>query len=192
DTIFAAMASAGIRSAPLTTDAEFLRRVYLDITGRIPSAAEVQEFLGDTNPNKRDAVIDTLIASPEFVDKWTMFFGDLFKNNANATNVNRFLPGRDAFYHYIYDSIAANKPYNEMARELIGATGDSFTNGAVNWTVGTTVAMGPAQDTYDGGAVQVASTFLGINAVDCLLCHNGARHLDTVNLWGSTQLRQTM
>ena len=52
--------------------------------------------------------------------------------------------------------------------------------------------MGPAQDTYDGQAVKFRSMFLGINAVDCLLCHDGAHHLDQVNLWGSKQTRQNM
>jgi len=192
DAIFNRMAKDGIQSAPLTTDAEFIRRVTLDLTGRIPTAAQVQAFIADTTPNKRDMLIDSLIGSPEFVDKWTMFLGDLYKNNANATNINRFPQGRDSLYHYLHDSVAANKPYNEMASELISATGDNLNYGPAGWVAGTNVAGGPAQDIYDGGAVQVASMFLGINSVDCLLCHNGARHLDTVNLWGSQQLRQNM
>jgi hypothetical protein len=121
-----------------------------------------------------------------------MFLGDLYKNNANATNINRFGQGRDTLYHYLHDSVAANKPYNEMATELISATGDNLNYGPAGWVAGTNVAGGPAQDVYDGGAVQTASMFLGINSVDCLLCHNGARHLDSVNLWGSQQLRQNM
>lgn len=192
DAIFNRMAGAGIPSAPIASDAEFLRRVTLDLTGRIPSGAEVEAFIADANPSKRDARVDALIGTPEFIDKWTMFFGDLFKLNANATNVNRDILGRDAFYLYIKDSITANKPYDQMARELISASGDSFLNGAANWPVGNTVTMGPAQDTYDGHAVNLASMFLGINTVDCLLCHDGARHLDQVNLWGSRQTRRNM
>jgi hypothetical protein len=192
DSIFDRMAGAGIESAPLASDAEFLRRVTLDLTGRIPSAGDVEAFLVDTNPAKRDLKVDALIGSPEFVDKWTMFFGDLLKINAQATNVNRFIPGRDAFYLYVKDAIARNKPYDQMASELIAATGDSFVQGESNWPAGNTVAMGPAQDTYDGQAVNLASMFLGINVVDCLLCHDGARHLDSVNLWGSQQTRQNM
>ena len=192
NSIFSKMAVAKIQSAPLTTDTDFVRRVYLDLTGRIPSASDVDAFLANTSTSKRDALIDSLIGTPEFVDKWTMFLGDLYKNNANATNVNRSIEGRDAFYLYIKDSVNRNKPYDQMARELITAQGDTFVNGAANWVVGTTVPMGPAQDTYDGGAVQLASAFLGINAVDCLLCHDGPRHLDQVNLWGATQTRQNM
>src|SRR2546422_2753202 len=190
--IFGRMAAAGIQSAPLASDAEFLRRVTLDLTGRIPSADDVNAFIADTNPAKRNIKVDQLIGSPELVDKWTMFFGDLFKVNAQATNINRELQGRDAFYQYIKTSISTNKPYNVMARELISASGDSFQSGEVNWAVGNTVAMGPAQDTYDGQAVNLASMFMGINSVDCLLCHDGARHLDQVNLWGAGQTRRNM
>ena len=192
DAIFGRMAAAGIQSAPIASDVEFLRRVTLDLTGRIPTGAEVVAFVFDTNPSKRDAKIDALIGSSEFIDKWTMFFGDLYRVNAQSSSVNRDFYGRDAFYLYLKDSITANKPYDQMARELITATGDSFEQGEVNWAVGNTVAMGPAQDTYDGQAVNVASMFLGINTVDCLLCHDGARHLDQVNLWGSTQTRRNM
>ena len=79
-----------------------------------------------------------------------------------------------------------------MARELIAATGDTLMNGAANWPVNNTIAMGPAQDTYDGQAVQLSSMFMGINAADCLFCHNGPRHLDQLNLWGSKQRRPNM
>ena len=60
----------------------------LDLTGRIPSGADVVRFMNDTNPSKRDLKVDALIGSPEFVDNWTMFFGDLFKNNAQNNNIN--------------------------------------------------------------------------------------------------------
>src|SRR4051812_5164643 len=69
--IFDRMARAGIQSAPLATDEEFMRRVTLDLTGRIPSTAALNTFLADSNPSKRDALVDSLIGSPEFVDKWT-------------------------------------------------------------------------------------------------------------------------
>jgi hypothetical protein len=192
DAIFSRMAAARIQSAPIASDAEFLRRVSLDLTGRIPAALDVVNFIFDTNPAKREAKIDALIGSPEFIDKWTMFFGDLYRVNAQSSSVNRDIHGRDAFYLYIKDSVSGNKPYDQMAREIIAATGDTFAQGEANWPVGNTVAMGPAQDTYDGQAVNTAAMFLGINVADCLLCHDGARHLDQVNLWGSKQTRQNM
>ena len=192
DSIFGRMATAGIQSAPLASDAEYLRRVTLDLTGRIPSGDEVQAFLADTNSAKRDLKVDALIGTPEFVDKWTMFLGDLFRVDAQSPAVNRYIPGRDAFYLYVKEAVARNKPYDQIARDLISDSGDSFAQGEVNWSLGSVVGGGPAQDTYDGHAVNLASMFLAINAVDCLLCHDGARHLDTVNLWGSKQTRQNM
>jgi hypothetical protein len=187
--LFDRMARDGIASAPLTSDEEFLRRVSLDLTGRIPSAEDVTKFLEDQDPNKRDLLVDNLINSPEFVDKWTMFFGDLFKNTTNATNINLFFGGREAYYAYIKNAVAENKNYAIMAREMIDHNGDSFFNGEVNFIVLGNVPMGPIQDTYDGLAVRVATTFLGLSSMDCLLCHDGAGHLDAVNLWGSKTTR---
>ena len=192
DSVFGRMATAGIQSAPLASDMEFLRRVTLDLTGRIPSGADVVRFINDPNPSKRDLKVDALMGSPEFVDKWTMFLGDLYKNNATNNNVNRTVNGRDTFYLYLKDAVSTNKPYDQLARELISASGDSFAQGQVNWPVGNTITMGPAQDTYDGHAVNLASMFLGINVADCLLCHDGARHLDQVNLWGAKLKRANM
>ena len=190
--IFGRMERDGIQPAPLSSDLEFLRRVTFDLTGRPPTNQEMFAFVADTNPNKRDLLIDKLVWSYEFLDKWTMFFGDLYKNNATAQNVTRYQQGRDAFYTFIYESITANKPYDQMVREMIAGEGDNLSNGASNWLVGTTVTMGPAQDTYDGGAVNAAQMFLGINVVDCLLCHDGARHLDSLNLWGKDEKRINM
>lgn len=187
--LFDRMVKDNIQSAPVCTDEEFLRRVYLDLTGRIPAATDVTNFLNDKNANKRETLVDSLIGTPEFVDKWTMFFGDLFQNNARSVNVARFSGGRDAFYKYIKDSLTANKRYDQMAREMIAATGDNFVDGQNNFIVGGVVPMGPPQDTMDGRAVHTMSMFLGINALDCLLCHDGAGHLDVVNLWGKDKTR---
>src|SRR5262245_30091600 len=190
--IFSRMERDGIRPAPLSSDLEFLRRVTFDLTGSPPTNQEMFAFVADTNPNKRDLLIDKLVWSYEFQDKWTMFFGDLYKNNAAAQNITRYQQGRDAFYAFIYQSLAVNKPYDQMVREMIAGEGDNLVNGASNWLVGTTVTMGPVQDTYDGGAVNAAQMFLGINVVDCLLCHDGARHLDSLNLWGKDEKRINM
>jgi hypothetical protein len=187
--LFDRMQRDGVASAPLCTDAEFLRRVYLDLTGRIPSPDDVTTFVQDHDPYKRDLLVDRLLISPEYVDKWTMFFGDLFRNTQFATNIQLYFGGREAYYNYIKDAVAENKSYAIVAREMIDHNGDSFVNGEVNFTVLGNVPMGPAQDTMDGLAVRVATTFLGLSSMDCLLCHDGAGHLDAVNLWGSKVTR---
>jgi hypothetical protein len=187
--LFDRMVRDNIMSAPVCTDEQFIRRASLDITGRIPSADEVKAFLADTSANKRDALVDRLVGSPEYVDKWTMFFGDLFKNTLRSTNVVRYSGGRDAFHTWIKNSVAANKSYAQMATEMITANGDNFVAGQTNFIIGGIIPMGPAQDTMDGTAVAVGSTFLGINSLDCLYCHDGAGHLDSVNLWGAQRTR---
>src|SRR5215813_12109837 len=187
--LFGRMERDGIASAPLCTDEEFLRRVSLDLTGRIPSPDDVTSFLQDQNPSKRDALVDRLLGSPEYVDKWTMFFGDLFKNTAAPTNITLYFDGREAYYNYIKNAIAENKDYGIVAREMIDHDGDSFVNGETNFIVLGNVTMGPTQDTMDGLAVRVATTFLGLGSMDCLLCHDGAGHLNAVNLWGSKMTR---
>jgi Protein of unknown function (DUF1549)/Protein of unknown function (DUF1553) len=187
--LFDRMARDNVMSAAICSDEEFIRRAWLDLTGRIPAAADVTNFVKDTGAGKRDALVDQLIGTPEFVDKWAMFFGDLFKNNARSVNVQRYSGARDAFHTYIKNSIAANKSYAQMATEMITANGDNFVDGQVNHIIGGIVPMGPQQDTMDGTAVNTASMFLGINAIDCLLCHDGAGHLDQVNLWGAQRTR---
>jgi hypothetical protein len=189
--LFDRMSRDGISSAPLCTDAEFIRRVTLDLTGRIPAPDEVTRFLDDTTPNKRDLLVNALVQTPEYVDKWTMFFGDLYRNSAFATNINTYRGGRDAFYYYIKDAVASNRGYDQITTDLIAGNGDSFVaaEGFTNFIVLGNVPMGPAQDTMDGLAVKVSTAFLGINAIDCLLCHDGPGHLDEVNLWGAQRKR---
>ena len=190
--ILNAMQSAGITPADETTDYEFIRRVTLDLTGRIPTASAVNSFVNDATPTKRAKLIDSLLATPQFVDKWTMYYGDLYQNNANSIQINRFPEGRNAFYKWIHDSIAANKPYNQMVTELLTAQGNnSFdqTNGQLNWLIGGRVTGGPSQDIFDQMAVNSAEQFLGITHVNCLLCHNGAGHLTSLSLWGSQTTR---
>lgn len=181
---------AGVTPAARTTDAEFIRRVTLDLTGRIPTAQRVQQFLADTSATKREALVEELLASDGYVDKWTMYFGDLLRNTLRTTQVVRYNEGRNAFYQWIRSAISENKPYDRMARELITATGDnSYEKGELNWVVGGFVTGGPVQDIWDQQAVNTAETFLGIAHFNCLLCHDGRRHLDTMSLWGKSATR---
>ncbi len=188
--IFKAIQDAGVVPAERTTDAEYIRRVTLDLTGRIPDAARVVAFLADTRPNKRSLLVDELLAKPEWVDKWTMFYGDLFRNVSSNNQIKRYPEGTQAFYNWIKASLANNKPYNQMATELITATGtNNYRQGEINFVVGGVVTGGPQQDIWDSQTVLTVSTFLGISHINCLLCHNGRGHLDTLSLWGSSTTR---
>jgi len=189
--IFQALAENNVAPAPGTTDYEFIRRITLDLTGRVPTAGQVSTFVNDTASDKRSKYIESLLATPQWVDKWTMYFGDFFQNNSRNTQIVRFADGVAAFNSYIRASLSSNKPYDQMAREMIAAQGqNSYTQGELNWLVGGIVGGGPVQDIWDQQAADVANQFLGIAHVNCLLCHNGRGHLDALSLWGSQTTRQ--
>ena len=188
--LFDAMKQAKVTPAPLTTDAEFVRRVTLDLTGRIPTPDQVTSFLQDSSSDKRSKYIENLLASPQWADKWTMYFGDFLENNSRNTQIVRFQDGVKGFNTYIHDSLSSNKPYDQMAREIISAQGsDSYTQGELNWLVGGVVTGGPVQDIWDQQTANIADWFLGIAHLNCLLCHNGHGHLDSLSLWGSQTTR---
>ena len=190
DEIFGKMDADRVPSAPLSSDAEFLRRVTLDLTGRIPDADTVVAFLADPSADKRSRMVDALLASEGFVDRWGLFYGDLFMSTAYSVSGRLWPAGRDAYHAYFRNAVRSGKPWDVMARELIGATGVHTTDGAVNYIARQTQDNGPIQDTYDNLAAFTSATFLGMNAVFCTSCHNGQGHLDAINLWGSVVKRQ--
>lgn len=199
--IFKVLQAKGVTPAEKTDDYEFIRRVTLDLTGRIPTVARLQSFVADTDPNKRANLVDELLAKSEWVDKWTMFYGDMYKSAANqqSADLNRFPPGRDAFNLWIRNSLSTGKGYDQMVREAIaskvrpGNTTFNYSQGELNWIYnGKVMNVRLLQDDYDQMTANVAETFLGISHVDCLLCHNGRGHLDTLSLWGGSTSRSTM
>ena len=173
----------------IASDAEFLRRVTLDLTGRIPDAAAVQAFVADTTAGKRAKKIDELIASDAFSDRWTMWFGDLVQNVLASNNTREYYQGRNAYYLWIRDSFRASKPYDAMVRELVTGAGDSFVTGTANYVVRQRQPNGPPQDTYDNLATHSAEKFLGIPML-CVSCHGGKRHLEEVNGYLAAKTRE--
>ena len=190
--IFAALHKNRIEPAPATSDWEFIRRVTLDLTGRIPKPDRVVAFVADSSPDKRAKLVDELLARPEWIDKWTMYFGDLYQNTDRraSTSLRRFPEGRNAFYQWIHDSLASGRPYNQMAGALITAAApNTYQSGPANWILNGYITGGPTQDIMDSMTANVFDTFLGIAHVNCLLCHNGRGHLDGLSLWGSQVTR---
>ena len=212
DFIFGELERQGSPPAPPATDSEVLRRVSLDLTGRIPTEAETLAFLTDGSADKRPAAIARLLQSPQWADRWAMFFGDLFRNTQVTAQVNRFPGGRDAFHFFLLEAMRANRPYDRMVREMLASGGindgrnwpaatttspfptfedyQSFlrTNppgpSAASYIVGGVMTGGPMHDTYDNLATVAARDLLGITHMDCVLCHDGAGHLESLNLWG--------
>jgi hypothetical protein len=197
DQIFGKMERDGITHAPMSTDVEFFRRIHLDLTGRIPAAAEVQAFLTDSNPNKRTQLIDKLLASEAFVDKWSYFFMDLFRANGKMAR------GVQLFHYWLKESIRADRPYDDMVRSMIASSAKSnLVVAASNLIVREHVEGKPGQvsngddiskvhqlDTHDELAVLFGKTFLGIN-FSCVSCHDGASHLEKVNVWLTSKKRR--
>jgi len=189
--IFGKLERLKVASAPLTTDEEFLRRIYLDLTARPPTLAEAREFLADTSADKRDVLLDRLLYSPPFGDRWTMWLGDLLQNVTFPANFDRQYDGRNAFYEWIVRAIAREKSLRDIAYEAIALTGNSYNAdaGGVNFSLNGLTPMGPIQDTYDNAMRSAVSTFLGLSHFDCLLCHSGRNRLDQVSLWGAQATR---
>jgi hypothetical protein len=87
EAIFSKMETAGIEPAPLATDAEFLRRIFLDLTGRIPNIERAEAFLASSDGNKRTQLIEELLKSDEYVERWALFYRDLFEITALRRNL---------------------------------------------------------------------------------------------------------
>lgn len=191
--IFGKLAEVGVRSARLTNDEEFLRRVTLDLTGRIPTPDQVRAFLADSDANKRSALIDRLLYSQDFTNKWTMWFGDLIQNA--QSNSYRSLPSvdaRNAFHGWIGAAIAENKSLRDVVFELIVGKGNSNVPGpsaAASWMHRWRTPGGPIEDTYDTMFAKSATMFMGMSHYDCVVCHDGRGHLEQLSLWGRRATR---
>ncbi len=120
DHVFTKQFKLNIIPSALSSDAEFLRRVCLDITGTLPPPERAREFMEDADPQKRAKLIDILLDSSEYVDLWSYRFQDLFRVHFNSqTNIRHTY----LYSEWVRNSIAQNKPYNRMAWELIAAEG---------------------------------------------------------------------
>ncbi len=140
-------------------DSEFMRRAYLDATGILPTPAEVDAFLHDTSPDKRSRLIDALIKRPEFVDYWSYKWSDLLLVSSNHLSDDEM----GSYYRWIRASVANDKPWNEFAREIITAKGNTLQNGAANYWV---IHRDPLDISEN-----MAQAFMGIN-ISCAHCHN--------------------
>jgi hypothetical protein len=130
--VFDRLHQLGIEPAPLSSDAVFLRRAFLDTIGTLPTAQEATAFLADPDPNKRAALIDKLLARPEFADYWAMKWCDLLRVKAEFP-INLWPNAAQAYHHWIRAAIRDNMPYDRFARELLTASGSNFRDPPVNF-----------------------------------------------------------
>ncbi len=150
-----------ILPSELTTDAEFMRRVYLDLTGLPPKAEKVRGFIDDKTPSKekREKLVDELLGSNDYVEFWANKWADLLQcNSENLGQKSVWL-----YRNWIRQQVADNTPYDKFVRSLLTAKGSSYDNPAVNYL---RVLREPGKMTED-----VSQTFLGVR-FNCNKCHD--------------------
>jgi hypothetical protein len=157
--VFAKLRKLGIVPSKLADDSVFLRRAYLDTLGVLPTIDETRRFLASIDPEKRSRLVDELLSRPEFVDLWALKFADLFQLGTNTG-----AKGGWQLYRWIRQSLADNKPYDQMVREMLLGGGSFVYDPTVNFYHG--LWKGP-----EGMVTQVSQALLGIR-MDCAKCHD--------------------
>lgn len=145
--------------SPRADDATFVRRAYLDTIGKLPTADEARAFLADGSPDKRERLIESLLARPEFVDYWAYQWSDLLLVNGTLLRPDAV----KAFYGWIRQRVEQNTPWDEFAREIVVARGNSMENGATNFYA---LHQDPESMTEN-----ISQAFLGLS-IGCAKCHN--------------------
>jgi hypothetical protein len=184
--IFGRLERDGVPHADLAGDEEFVRRVYLDATGLLPEPQQIREFVADRDPAKRDRLIDSLIGTQEFAEQWAWLWADLLQTH------------HAGFSYWMQRSLILDRPYDDIAREILSAGTMKVPGSNPVWAVTAEplhvsaralVATDPDNyfvlnrlDFLDSMAISLGRTFLGIN-MDCISCHDGARHLEPLNLY---------
>ena len=145
----------------LCGDEEFLRRIFIDTIGMLPSPEDRDRFLAGTDPDKRAKLVDALLARHEFADLWVMKWAELLRvrSNNNQVSYKQTL----VYYNWLQDKLTHNVPLNEIARDILSATGGNFENPPTNYYETENDPLKLAEDT--------AQVFLGVR-IQCAQCHN--------------------
>jgi hypothetical protein len=160
DLVFAKLKTIGMPPSDIADDGTFIRRVTLDITGRLPTAPEMKDFMASKDTNKREALIDHLLDSPEYADYFASKWSALLRNQRTQPTYAR---GSYLFHSWIRDSIAENKPFDQFVREVVAAAGDLDQNPPVAWYRQVKDMKQQMED--------VAQLFLGTR-MQCAQCHH--------------------
>ncbi|MGH9452274.1 MAG: DUF1549 domain-containing protein [Terriglobia bacterium] len=159
DYVLSHLAQLHIAPSPPASDAEFIRRAYLDAAGMLPSPNKVEAFLKDKSPNKRNRLIRQLMKTPEFTDYWAYKWSDLLLVTSNRLSY----PEMWSYYNWIHASVAADQPWDQFVKEIVTASGNTLQNGAANYWV---IHRNPIDISEN-----MTEAFLGIN-ITCAHCHN--------------------
>ena len=194
--IFGRIERDGIPHAGPASDREFARRAYLDATGRIPPVDELLAFLEDTDPEKRDKLVDRLVDSEEFIERWSYYFEDLFRAG------NRMGFGKNLFHYWIVEWLRLDRSYADVATDLLTQGGKSSHSspGALYFARDFVKAKDDPEepdaldlvnraDAIDEFTITYSKVLLGMNP-GCISCHDGAGHLEKVNVFFSRKTRE--
>lgn len=130
--VFDRLAKLGIEPSKPCSDAVFVRRVYLDVIGELPTAQEAGAFLQDKTPNKRQLLVDSLLSREEYADYWAMKWCDLLRVKAEFP-INLWPKAAQTYHRWIRTAIKENRPYDQFARELLLASGTNFYDPPANF-----------------------------------------------------------
>jgi hypothetical protein len=151
-----------VEPAPITTDVEFVRRIFFDLIGKPPTPEQFAAFVRDRSHDKRGRLIEGLLNSPDWAQSWAWYWRDVIKFHATNENLNRIR--FDELEDWLADQVRANKPWDEIVARMIAATGRNDENGAVAFPL--------AYDTQPVEmAGEVSRIFLGVQ-IQCAQCHD--------------------
>ena len=151
----------GLRPSPLCDDSTFLRRLTVDLCGRLPTVAETRAFLSDQSADKRAKAVDRLLDGPDYPAFFALKWGSILRNS-NLAGADK---AAYAFHNWIKDSIARNRPYDEFVRGVVAAAGEWSDSPAINWY------WQNRDDQLHQTTADVAQVFLGIR-LQCAKCHH--------------------
>ncbi|CAN5854028.1 DUF1549 domain-containing protein [soil metagenome] len=147
----------------ICSDQEFIRRVYIDVVGLLPSSQEVRTFVADANPKKRDMMVDQLLQRKEFTEMWVMKWAELLQMRSSDNNQGMYYKNILLYYNWLADKIGRNVPMNEIVAELLSAQGGTVANPPTNYYQAERETLKVTEN--------VAQVFMGMR-IQCAQCHN--------------------
>ena len=159
DAVLGQLRRLNLKPSPRSSDSEFIRRVHLDVVGMLPTPEVTRAFLADPSETKRDAMIESLLAQPEFVDYWTYRLSDLFLISGRKLRPDAL----KSYYQWLRGEMETGTPWDQIVRQVVSARGDTMKNGATNFY---SVHQDP-----ETMAETVSQAFTSLS-INCAKCHN--------------------
>ncbi len=147
----------------ICSDQEYVRRVYIDVVGQLPTPEDVKGFVADASPKKRDALVDTLLQRKEFTEMWVMKWAELLQMHSTENNQGAYYKNVLLYYNWLADRIGRNVPMNQIVAELLSSQGGTIANPPTNYWQMERETLKITEN--------VAQVFMGMR-IQCSQCHN--------------------